>query len=66
MGTHPSNAGGACSVPGWGNRILHAMKCNQKKSVQHLRVLGTKSALDETPLLFQGWITQYYLLLQIR
>ena len=54
MGTHPSNAGGACSVPGWGNRILHAMKCNQKKSVQHLRVLGTKSALDETPLLFQG------------
>ena len=26
-----STAGGVCSIPGWGTKILHAARCGQKK-----------------------------------
>ena len=52
---HVAPAGGACSIPGWGTRILHATWCSQrkKKSLLFSVQLGW---LEDTSLSFSSLI----------
>ena len=57
---------GACSVPGWGTRTLHAMWCNQKEKKQNKtkekaqqQKQKGKKQIDEINLNDIFYLTQY-------